>query len=492
MSRRPQLPLGALLVTLLASGHASAFEPPSRDPRETAPDAGSRTPEAPADAVDAMAFIPQALRAGVRDRTGTTDLAPYLRAAFATGRTVRIPAGRYPVCDGLTLASGQRAVGEGVTASVLWVGPCFNLAAPAVVAVAAGDSSGWDGIGIAFDQSAATSRATLRRYPWALDIRAATRVKIGSLRLSGAYDGIRCDGNCGGLAAELLEIGAFNRGLLLDGPQDFTHIGVLHAWPFDFAASPALMAIYRDGATVAAEFGRVDGLDIRSLDTFGAAVVGNRNGNSGAARQIGMMQLDGDGATFSNAAGDWQIGLLSSTKSGHPTVPTIASAGGTVLIGSARLWGATRAPYLIVTGGSLAVSGGAFEQAADQPAAEVAGGTLVVTGTMLKPLVGSAGPARSRPFLVQRGEGTLIATNNAALLPASGGGGPLVGIGTDHARNTVTGNVMAGWGIALPRGAGLGSYGDNVAPVQESVAGVAVGRAASRPTRPSGTAKPSP
>ncbi|MCF4130160.1 hypothetical protein [Methylobacterium sp. SyP6R] len=430
-----------------------------------------------------MAFIPPALRAGVRDRTGTADLTQYLRAAFASGRTVRFPAGRYPICDGLTLASGQAAVGEGVTASVLWIGPCFNLAAPAVVSVAPGDSSGWDGIGIAFDQSVATSRATLRRYPWALDIRAATRVKIGSLRISAAYNGIRCDGNCGGLAADLLEIGAFNRGLLLDGPQDFTHIGVLHAWPFDFAASPALMAIYGDGTTVAAEFGRVDGLDIRSLDTFGAAVLGNRNGNTGAARQIGMIQLDGDGATFSNAAGDWQIGMLSSTKSGRPTVPAIASAGGTVLIGSARLWGATDAPYMTVTGGSLAVSGGAFEQAADQPAAEVTGGTLVITGTVLRPLVGSAGPARRRPFLAQEGEGVLIAASNVALLPASGGGGTLIGIGADNARNVVTGNVLAGWGVALPPGAMLGSYGNNVTPAQSTVSGVTVGRPGSRSAR---------
>lgn len=489
MPRWPHhLPICVLLAIFLASDHALALEAPSRDPgppgdasgRGLAPaPAGSRPDaavERPDDAVDAMAFIPQALRAGVRDRTGTSDLTPYLRAAFASGRNVHFPAGRYPVCDGLTLASGQRAVGEGVTSSVLWAGPCFNLAAPAVVTVAHGDSSGWDGIGIGFDQAAATSRATLRRYPWALDIRAATRFKIGRIRVSAAYDGIRGDGNCGGLDAGLLEIGAFNRGLLLDGPQDFTHIGVLHAWPFDVAASPALMAIYLDGATVAAEFGRVDGLDIRSLDTFGAAVVGNPNGNAGAARQVAMMQLDGDGATFANAAGDWQIGLLSSTKSGRPTAPAVSSAGGTVLVGSARLWGATRAPYLKVTGGSVIVSGGSFEQLADQPAAEVVGGTLVVTATSLRPHVGSAGPARSRPFLAQGGQGTLIATNNAALLPASGGGGPLVGIGTDHARNVVTGNVMAGWGLALPPGAGLGSYGDNAAPAQATVSGVVVGR----------------
>lgn len=49
----------------------------------------------------------------MRDRTGTADLTQYLRAAFASGRTVRFPAGRYPICDGLTLASGQAAVGEG-------------------------------------------------------------------------------------------------------------------------------------------------------------------------------------------------------------------------------------------------------------------------------------------------------------------------------------------------------------------------------------------
>ena len=51
----------------------------------------------------------------------------------------------------------------------------------------------------------------------------------------------------------------------------------------------------------------------------------------------------------------------------------------------------------------------------------------------------------------------------------------------DNARNVVTGNVMAGGGIALPPGAGLGSYGDDVAPAQATVSGVTAGRAASRP-----------
>ena len=428
------------------------------------------------DEVNVMAFIPPSLRNAIRDHSAATDLTPYLRKAFATGKRVRFPAGRYPVCDSVPLASGQEAVGDGVVSAYLWVGSCFNMNASAVIAVATGDSSGWDGLGIRFDQSGATNRATLRRYPWAMDISSASRFKMGRIRIGAAWNGIKCVGNCGGFDGGLLEIGAFNTGAVFDGPLDFVHINSGHSWPWDIAGRAELMAAYTDGRTVGFEFGRVDGLDIKSLNTFSNKIIGSANGNDGAARQIALMQLDGDNSTFENAAGDWQIGLLSTTKSGAKNVPAVTSAAGNVNVASIRLWGANNGSYLRVTGGIFAINGGTLEQRADRPAAEVSGGRLVLTSALLQPLVGSEGPARTQAFIKQSGAGVLVATGNTATLKANGGGGALFEIGTDAPGNVVTENVMSNWGLSLPAIATSGTYGDNAVPANPYVSGIAVGR----------------
>lgn len=405
----------------------------------------AREPDPPAD-VGARVAIP----------TAPADATQSLRSALASGRSVHLPAGDYRLTDTLALASGQRLTGDGVNATRLMVGPDFNGAAPAVMAVAAGDASGIDGIGINFDQGGAGDRASLRHYPWALDIRSATRFGIGRLRISGAWNGIDARGNAGGLDAGTVEVGAFNVGVALDGPLDFAHVTTLHCWPFGIAQDPKLMTAYADGQSTCAEIGRVDGLDVKSLDAFASRVVFNARGGDGAARQIGQMQLDGDGATLTVEAGDVQIGALSSTKGAARAAPVIEWRGRLGLIGSLRLWGGNLGPSLVVEGGILNVSGGSIENVADTTTVDVRGGTLMLANTWLAPLPNQP---RKTPFVRQSG-GTLHAVGNRAPRPTTGSG-VLFAIAQDSPDNTVAFNTFGGWGFAKPSGKTRGTYGPN-------------------------------
>ncbi|ACA17577.1 hypothetical protein M446_3171 [Methylobacterium sp. 4-46] len=460
------------LVTALALALLLPAAAPAAPERGGAPAAG---PDAAApDGLDVMAFIPEPLRAGIRARRSTADLTPYLREALATGRALRFPAGTYPVCGSLPQASGQLLLGDGVTSTILKVGPCYQGSA-AVIEVAVGDSSGIDRIGIVFDQSGATSRDTLRRYPWAIDVRNASRYKIGHLRLSNAWNGINghqpVEGpNPGGLQIDLLELGMFNQGLLIDGALDFVHVTSVHCFPFDFAADPELMAVWGDGQGTCVEFGRADGLDVKAITTFQNKVVARAHGCctaqgccKGAARHIAQIQLDGDRAAYIHEDGDVMLGQVSSTKGADARAdgPALLVKGGTVLVQSLRLTGGTLAPSLRVTGGLLSVLGGHVEQLVGRfPAAEVTGGRLMMSNTALAVQEGARLEAG---FLSQDGGGVLVATNNTAL--NAPGAGALVRIGTDLAGHRVAGNDFNGWGYGLPPGARRGQYGPNrVAP----------------------------
>ena len=388
--------------------------------------------------------------------TSPVDATPFLRSALASGRPLHLPVGDYRVTDTLTLAPGQRIEGDGVSSTRLLIGPDFNAAAPAIVTVAPGDASGIDGIGFSFDQRGAQDRATIRRYPWALDIRSATRFGIGRLRISGAWNGINAAGNAGGLDAGTVEIGAFNVGLAMDGLLDFAHVTTLHCWPFEIAQAPKLMAVYADGGSTCADIGRVDGLDVKSLDTFASSVVFNARGGDGAARQIGQIQLDGDGALLRVEAGDVQIGALSSTKGAVRAVPVIEWRGRVGLIGSLRLWGGNLGPSLVVADGTLNVSGGSVENVADTTAIDVRGGTLMLANTLLAPLPNQI---RTTPFVRQSG-GALHAVGNRAPGPSTGGG-ILVAITADRPDTYVAFNAFNGWGFAKPAGKLRGTYAPN-------------------------------
>ncbi|MGA4551031.1 hypothetical protein [Methylorubrum aminovorans] len=436
----------------LQSGDGSAFD-------VTVPFSGAQPynlAERSRDEVNVMAFIPPSIRGAVRAGTNKADLTPYIRAAAATGRTIRFPDGAYRVCNSIPLSNGQRLLGNGVASTRFDIDTCFESTARAVIDVAFGDSSGLDGFEIRFMQpERPDGRDAIIKYPPAVDFSVATRFKIGTLRVSGAWNGLRAVGNAGGFSADLLEIGAYRQGIILDGLLEFAHVNSLHCWPFGLHTDTQ-REIYYDKTTICAEFGAIDGLDIKSLNAFASSVYSNRNGNSGAARQIGMMQLDGDGARLKNDGGDFQFGMISSTKGVSPDpIPVLWNTSGTITIGSLRLWGASTKSYVINTAGTLVVNGGSFEHIGDSPALQVTGGTAIVTGVRLSPLQGST---RTQPYLLANKGGCLIAKANTV---TTAGSGDLVSLESDDACHTVTENDFGTWSYRLPPGAHLGEYGPN-------------------------------
>lgn len=425
------------------------------------------------DTVNVMAFVPRALRAGVRARTNTTDLTSYIQAALNTGKAAHFPSGDYKVCDALSQKGGQRLTGDGVTVSRFIVGTCFNLGAQAVIVapptltntgMPAEQSAGLDKIGIAFDQSGVTSRAGLRQYPWALDLNGSERYTIGQFRISFAWKGIKGIGvvngpNPSGFTADLLELGVFNRGILLDGLFDFSHITTLHCWPWDMGLNATLLPIATDGNTVCAEFGRIDGLDIKTLNTYGSSVLGNANGTDGAARQIGLLQLDGDAAFFRNLAGDFHIGILSSTAGGTLGIPKVRWDGGEGLVANIRLWGGNNAPQLAVYGGQFNASGGSIQDLSDTVAVLAAGGTTMLNSVMFNTNPTQNTGTRNNPFVQQTAGLLHMVGSRWNRIP--GNTLTLVQIQNDSPHHYIVGNAFNGAGFVKPGGTLNGTYAPN-------------------------------
>ncbi|MGX7706303.1 hypothetical protein [Methylobacterium sp. Gmos1] len=453
------------------------------------------------DTVSVMAFIPKALRAGIRARTNTTDLTTYIQAALNTSKNVRFPSGDYQVCNALSQKGGQRLSGDGVTVSRLMIGPCFNMGAQAVVVATnsatsngtpAEQSAGWDKIGVVFDQShlagaslpakptnpgdpnyatnlaaynnaVASVRGNLRQYPWALDLNGSQRYTIGQIRLSNAWNGIKGLGtttgpSASGFTADLLELGAFNRGIVLDGLYDFSHITTLHCWPWDVAQNGTLLNVATDGNSVCAEFGRIDGLDIKTANLYGSSLLGNANGTNGAARQIGLLQLDGDAAFFRNLAGDWHIGILSSTAGGVLGIPKVRWDGGEGLVANIRLWGGN-SPQLAVYGGQFSAAGGSIQDLFDSVAVLAAGGTTMLNSIMFTTDPTQNAGTRNNP-IVQQTAG-LVHMVGSRWIRIPGNNVTLVQIQNDNQNHYIVANAFNGAALVKPSGSLTGTYAPN-------------------------------
>lgn len=429
------------------------------------------------DEVNVMSYMTEATRAQVRNRDRSADVTAAIQAALNTGRRVYFPSGDYPISGPLTYGvQGQRIVGAGVNSSRIFVKNSY-ASSTAVLTAPVGDSTGIDQISLSFDQGSANSRATLKRFPAALDIRFSSRFKIGHLRIENAWDGINADkgaattpANPGGMDIGLLEIGAYNNGFALHGAEDFVHATTVHCWPFGITVTAA----YYDSNPTCALIGRVDGLDVKSLNSFATKVVFDNRGNSGAARQVSMLQLDGSRATLRVDAGDLQIGQFSSTKGGDggTEVPSLTVNSGRTIVGNIRMWGGTLGSTVLVNGGNVSVLGGYSQQVRlDAPAFNVAGGTLelsnvffdmVPTGQLAIPHVFTTG-------------GILIARNNT-FLERSSGSGAVIGFNNDNPAHSVTDNNLGRWDMAWGNGLVQGVYGPNDFPASNRYGNVWVGR----------------
>jgi hypothetical protein len=396
---------------------------------------------------------------GVRSG-GIVDCTAALRAAFAIGQVIYLPAGRYLVRDELILSPGQALIGEGRTVSVLVVDATFNMTAARVLRLGGGEPGATVmDIGIEAVQSPTTpNRAALIPYPPLLDAVAAPRCQIDKVRLSGGIVGLDARGNSGGTWIGRLEVGVFGTGLRIDGALDFFHIDSYHFWPFAGTVSTSpLGIIYRDGVTEAARIGACDGLNIDKFSTFTAAVVIEGSAPSTIAGRIGSLQMDGENSRLIMSGQTLQVGECYSTKTSLG-LTSFSISGGRLTISSLELnvSGTVNTP-VVVSGGRFTILGGRLSNGStDGRIALATGGRLQISDCTLD----CAATARTVPFIEQTGAtAALIVTGCQA--PVNGAGGPIIKIGTDLSHHQIQNNVLRSWALSLPAMARLGSYGPN-------------------------------
>ncbi|HXJ75226.1 MAG TPA: hypothetical protein VNM37_20390, partial [Candidatus Dormibacteraeota bacterium] len=142
------------------------------------------------------------------------------------------------------------------------------------------------------------------KYPPAIKSTTANRPRFWNVHIEGAWDGFSFLANIAP-TMQNIEMGALNKGLDLDGGQDFAHVRGWHAWSFGFACCLAITYnTYADGSNIGWNIGRMDGLNATDIDFFQASLTITSNANSSSTPiHLTNVMLDGQLATLQIAGG---------------------------------------------------------------------------------------------------------------------------------------------------------------------------------------------
>lgn len=368
-------------------------------------------------------------------------------------------------------SGGNFWTGDGVAQSVIKCDAAtFNMAATAVreIPVSASENqAGLTGIGFDFVQPLTSVRASFNQYPYAIKARGVSRMLIGNIRISGGWNGLDLRDNTGGLMGGKWELGCINEGMTCGDASggtpalDFYHIDTIHIWPFGLQDATRYAA-YRDGNTIAARIGRVDGFNVKDFSTFTGRVITSGASGEGPFGTIGSLQQDGRYSRLEFGLGRFAIGSFYGTTDLAGDYK-IAVTGGHLNVGA--WWGATSAttgttPLFSCNGGFFGMGTGTCANV--NPGAAVfeldGGGDLHVSNSTF---LGLTNTTRTRA-VIRQVNGTLTATGN--IFQGKGtGSGDAISVAVDN-YNVVTGNSLGNWGFTSPTpGAGLraGIYAGN-------------------------------
>lgn len=394
---------------------------------------------------------------------GADDTVAWTRA-LALGRPIQFPRGKSRITDRLTLQKAGSLRGAGRAASVFCIGSDFNMSATGALKVGStGDASNAvTDIGFEFYQPDGPSRSDLIQYPPAIDARVAARGIIDRVRVTRGWDGIDTTGNAGGMELGLIEIGAFNRGLIVKGPQDFFHGGFLNFWPYGMLTGDGfanLLNIYKDGTTVGFDADGVISLDVHSLTTYRARVNTRVTGSPSLIGGIGWLALDE--ARWDHAGGTIAVGsLYCSQEAGRYMVDWSA---GVVTVGQIHyLSGLSETLPIIRARGTVdvrMVNARLDLSNSDVPAVEISGAAnFAWNGGAIQ---GVAGKARSVAMIRQIAGHTGRINVRGVMVDARGAGsGDFVEIVADN-YHVISDNSAPGWTKTLPVTSPNGLYGSN-------------------------------
>jgi hypothetical protein len=418
---------------------------------------------------------------------GTTDDTAAIQRALDTGLSLYFPEGSYKITDRLRFAAsteGQVIRGEGKRCTFFEIDfASFNMAATSVFEMRSAYQC-VEGISFRFVQPSTAVRASLKAYPWAVDLNSYPGGVVESVDLINAYNGIfggSADngsgaGNCGKAIIANCGIGAFNVGVRIDGARDTVRLHDNQWFGYDFNGDASLLSIYTDGSTVAADIGCCDDLKISGgMNIYGAINLraGTNGVTTGPFGTIDGLVLDTNArltisagaVTMSSAYGSQNasgLGPISLTGSGRLTVAamevTNSVAGGPLF----TVNGATAA--LVLTALSARMSGTA------QKLVHLVDGDLTCIGGRV---TGIQNVTRTVPiFDVDGGRATI---QGVSFEDAGSGTGAAVDIANDN-NHIVVGNFFGGWSFTRVTSHGFGQMAPNVSPASFLSGPLFVGR----------------
>lgn len=384
----------------------------------------------------------------------SNDYTLAFRRALATGKNVFVPPSQsyYMVTDQITISTAGQVIFGETGGSRIGVDGNFNMSATSVFKITTACSernSGFDGIEIFFAQPVnVTSRSQLIQYPYAIDAQGVTRLKFGHLKVAGGWNGLNLQGNCGGLIAECLEIGCYNQGIVAGDSEDWWNIGTLTFWPYGCNYRD----IYKDSANCGAYFGRVDGLNIRTLNAFNVLIIISTSSGVAGFGSIGILSLD-TSARLDFRAGNFNIASWYAT-SGTDTY-MINVSGGAVALGVGRLLASTtstmNAPIQIVGGEANFGPMICDSSSSNVPAVSHTGGFLLMDA----PVFQHNGGNRTAPYVhCQAGR---LSLRHPKFPDVGSSSGYAIIIDNDEWHD-IYANQTVGWPVSFPSPRPLGTY----------------------------------
>ncbi|MBJ3774811.1 DUF2793 domain-containing protein [Acuticoccus mangrovi] len=392
---------------------------------------------------------------------GTTDDTAAINLALGSGRSIHAERGTYLISDALaTGATAQRIVGDGRGRTKFKVSPSFNMSALGVFRI---DHPFvfLEDFEIEFDQSTASSRATLVAYPPAVYMVGRTRVRLSRLRFIEAWEGVDATGNTGGALFEDVESGSFNVGFRFDGALDTVELRNCRVWPYNFAANATLYDIYQDSETIGFRFGRVDDLKLSNCTPFQCRIILEEGADG--HRPFGMINglaLDGSYSRIEMSHGDVAVTSLYAT-SADANDSFIVQTGGNLELSdfSFRCNEVSNVPMVHVngTGANCQIQNGKCEFGPST----LADGFRVTTGQLSVSSVrfGVNSTAVRTGACIRQVGGDLSAIGNSCNGPTTGTG-DFIAVATDG-NHTIVANDSNGWGFSFPSTRGNGIYGPN-------------------------------
>ena len=376
-----------------------------------------------------------------------TDDTDALNAAGNSRYIVDISRGVYRITDQVSF---QHLAGNVVTDSYFSVGTDFNMGAPAIVSLTLNDGSRiHGGVGIRCAQANTADLNAVTRYPWALEFEDKQRVKIDHVRVTGAWNGINANGNTGGFSGELLEIGAMNDDLLIDGARDYWHCDTVSTWPYGFL-SGTLYALYSEATGEGIRIGTCDGLDIKSISAFRHRVTTFPGVTNGPFGSIQSLALDGSRATLTFAAGHISVGTSYSTSIRNDIGYLVT--GGELSIATLDItpWNETNTgePFVRCDGGVFLIGGGyARATVPDGPTFQCVSGRMSIGP--IEFLTGRNNP-RTVGFIEQTGGRLTVTEPRFDDIGSSGGTSPAITIGEGATWSRIACSNMLGWAYDIP------------------------------------------